>query len=365
MSGLALWLGALLCSEAAAGYGDPQGGYPSRSERWLHLWTNAARVAPEEFESEYRAGGCRFDDFSQDEQTAKDPLYLDYGLAEAARYHSEDMAENGCFQHESCDGTDTWDRIARYYSEGGAMGENIAMGGVDGKYAVLSMWMCSTSGHRANIMSGGFNELGVGDATDGGNNYFTQDFAAGSLTEGAPAVRMAADDGSGGFYADYAADGAPATMELVVDGQAAPMQRVHGTDRRGIWWAETSLSGDCQAWWIRYEDSAGQAGTFPESGAYQVGCSEDWIASRPSSGDGGDGEGDGSADPGGLDGASPLDDDIKLGGCSSLPGAGDPARYGAVGLALCALARRKVVRARAPGQARLISSPGRATDPGR
>ena len=349
MSGLALWLcGALLCGEAEAGYGDPSGGYPSRSERWLHLWTNAARVAPDEFASEYRAGGCGFDDFSQDEQTAKDPLYLDYGLAEAARYHSEDMAENGCFQHESCDGTDTWDRIARYYSEGGEMGENIAMGGVDGKYAVLSMWMCSTSGHRANIMSDGFNELGVGDATDGGNNYFTQDFAAGSLTEGAPAVRMAADDGDGGFYADYAADGAPATMDLVVDGRAFPMQRVHGTDRRGIWWAEAALSGGCQPWWIRYEDGAGQAGTFPATGAYRIGCDEDWAASRPSIEDDGGEDGAADADPGGLDGASPLDDDIKLSACSAVPGEG--ARAGVIGCAIgCASA---LLRRRARGRGR-------------
>ena len=208
------------------------------------------------------------------------------------------------------------------------------MGAVDGKYAVLSMWMCSTSGHRANIMSGDFNELGVGDATDGGNAYFTQDFAAGTLSEGSPAVRMAADDGSGGFYADYAAGGAPASMELVIDGRATAMQRVHGTDRRGIWWAEEALSGDCQAWWIRYEDSDGNSVTFPASGAYQIGCEEDWTADWPDV-SGEDGDGDENTDLGGLDGASPLDDDIKLGGCASAPPAG---RLGEAGLPIDAVA---------------------------
>ncbi len=333
----------LLSLPATAGYGDPQRGYPDRDERWLHLWTNAARVAPDAFEGEYREGGCSFDqDFSADEKQPKDPLYLDYGLAEAARYHSEDMASNGCFQHESCDGTDTWDRIDRYYSEGGAMGENIAMGMVDGKYAVLSMWMCSTSGHRANIMSGDFNELGVGVAEGGDGSYFTQDFAAGVLSAGEPPVRMAADDGSGGFYADYAGSGAPGVMSVVVDGKVTEMQRVYGTDSRGIWWAESSaVSGECQSWWISYEDSSGARFTFPETGAYRIGgCGEDWVGTRTDGGSGvEDGEG-GISDPGALATPSTLDDDIKLGGCQT--GGGGAGGGGGLLLAglLCGAATR-------------------------
>ena len=79
----------LLLTAVSAGYGVPVEGYPSHDERELLLWTNAARVAPDEFTDEYSAGGCSTDDFSDDELTAKPPLYLDLGLTEASRYHPE------------------------------------------------------------------------------------------------------------------------------------------------------------------------------------------------------------------------------------------------------------------------------------
>jgi hypothetical protein len=93
----------------------------SKAERQLLLWTNAARVAPEEFENEYQGAGCSFDDFEADEQIAKAPLYIDLDLTEVSRWHSEQMEANDCFQHESCDGTneDFGTRVARYYTETG------------------------------------------------------------------------------------------------------------------------------------------------------------------------------------------------------------------------------------------------------
>ena len=97
----------------AAPYGVPVDGYPTATERALLLWTNAARVDPEGFDEEYKAGyhPCGFADFLPDEQVPKAPMYLDIQLTRAARFHSEDMRDNGCFQHESCDGTDTFARI--------------------------------------------------------------------------------------------------------------------------------------------------------------------------------------------------------------------------------------------------------------
>ena len=52
----------------SAGYGVPVDGYPSAEERALVMWTNAARVDPTEFTSDYKAGGCTTDDFSSDEK---------------------------------------------------------------------------------------------------------------------------------------------------------------------------------------------------------------------------------------------------------------------------------------------------------
>jgi hypothetical protein len=299
---------------AYAGYGDASEGYPSREERWLHLWTNAVRVAPTDFEAEYAAGGCSVErDFSEDEKTPKAPLYLDYALNEVARFHSEDMAENGCFQHESCDGTDTWDRIGRVYSDSSYLGENIAMAGQDGRYAVLSMWMCSHAGHRANIMNGDYNELGTGVAVGDGYTYFTQDFASGSLDMGMPPVRMAAE-AEGEFYADWGDTAPPRSIKLVLRGESANIQDelslAHGTARQGIYYLRAGSPAGCSSWYIAWEKEDGTKGFWPEEGQYYTGssCGEDWsLRGAGLPGEGSEGEVEEETEEG----------ELRLTGCSS------------------------------------------------
>lgn len=315
-------LASLTLLVAVAGYGDPVDTFPNDEERWLLLWTNAARVAPAEFEDDYAGGGCSTDDFSDDELTPKDPLYLDLMLTEAARYHSQDMHDNGCFQHESCDGTDTWTRIDRYYTDNaGTLGENIAYGSADARYAVLSMWMCSTSGHRANIMEGGYNEMGPGVV----ETHMTQDFAQGELKEGDPPVRMGADK-NGEYWADWADDAAPARLSVVRDGVETPLDLQHGEDTRGVWAAFDPPGDDgvdChETYWI-WETAAGESGTFPATGSWLdgEGCEGDYVASQIPVGGAGDGDGK-----------------FSLVGCASTGGA---AHGGLALLALAALRRRR------------------------
>ncbi len=277
----------------AAGYGDPVDGFPSDAERALVLWTNAARVAPLDFTGDYKSGGCSLDDFSSDEKKAKDPLYIDLALTEAARYHSDDMRTNGCFQHESCDGTDTWTRIGRFYKDSaGAMGENIAYGSTDARYMVMSMWMCSESGHRANIMSGDFNEMGGGVSKD----YMTQDFANGELREGNPPLRVAAEY-EGDVLADWGAGEAPATLELWVDGESTLMQLEYGEAARGIYAAPIDAEA-CAPWSVTWTTRDGESGTFPENGAFLAdGCDEEYDASASSGASGDDAGDDEASDP--------------------------------------------------------------------
>lgn len=300
----------------AAGYGVPVDGFPSAEERWLVLWTNAARVAPTEFTDEYAAGGCSTDDFSDDEKTAKAPLYVDLALTEVARVHSEDMEQNGCFQHESCDGTDTWARIGEYYDDAsGAMGENIAMGTSDGRYAVLSMWMCSHDGHRANIMSGDFNEMGGGIS----GQYQTQDFAGGELKEGSPPVRMATSK-DGSWYADWGDTDAPAALSVVRDGVELPLELVNGAPEQGLYAVEAPAQGDCSHAYVYWKTAGGLEGTFPEEGSFaEGGCTDivdelaGWSETQPARN--------------GIFGDVPEEEladamlsDIDLVGCTSAPG---------------------------------------------
>jgi uncharacterized protein (TIGR03382 family) len=315
-------LSSLVLLATVAGYGDPVDGYPSHAERVLLLWTNAARVAPEEFEDLYNTAyePCSFyDDFSQDEQTPKAPLYIDLDLTEVSRFHSIDMAENGCFQHESCDGTDTFERIGEYYTDSGNVGENIAEGSTDPRYDVMQMWMCSTQGHRANIMSGTYNEMGPGIESD----FMTQDFGAGTLAEGAPPVRMAVDDG-GEWYADWGDSAAPATLRLVVEGVESDMTLDYGTAEQGIYSvAGPATDSGCSGWYVYWETAAGLSGTFPEDGSYLVGAcdGEDWEGVQAA-------RGGLFGDVAAADLHAAMLDDLTLVGCSTTGGAG-----GALGVA--------------------------------
>lgn len=292
----------LVLLSVVAGYGDPVDGYPSDEERALVLWTNAARVAPDEFKQDYRTGGCTMGDFSADEKTAKAPLYLDLALTEVARVHSRDMRDNGCFQHDSCDGTDTWTRVGRYYTDAnGGLGENIAYGTTDPRYAVMSMWMCSHEGHRANIMSGSFNEMGGGMASD----FLTQDFAAGELKEGEPPVRVAAEYGDA-VYADWGDDAAPARLQLNVDGQLTNLESFVGDPDNGVYYQSLDVE-ECTPWVVEWETRGGESGRFPATGALLAGnCAHEYDGSVAWGGTGGDDDDVGGPGKGGGNGVIAL-----------------------------------------------------------
>ena len=265
-------LSLLTALAAAAGYGDvDDNGLPSWGERDMHLWTNAVRVDPAAFESEYARGGCSQSVFSTDELTAKAPLYYSRPLNDAARYHAEDMYDSGNFSHSSSDGTSFADRIASYYDETYTIGENIAYGYADTRAVVLEGWMCS-GGHRENIMSDAWVELGTGVA----HSYYTQDFAAGTADSTSPVAMGAhepealADDML--FLADWQDDAPPAKLQAVLDGENHDLSLLYGTDTQGIYGVELTPSlAPCQQYWFRWETEDGTRGAFPEEGSYLVG----------------------------------------------------------------------------------------------
>ncbi|MBL8616154.1 MAG: CAP domain-containing protein [Deltaproteobacteria bacterium] len=344
-----LALTGLGAAPAWAGYGDVgDDGLPSAAERELHLWTNAARVDPAAFKADYQAGGCSFDgDFSADEQTPKLPVYWDHGLNDAARFHSDDMESTGNFAHESSDGTSFGDRLSRFY-DSGWIGENIAYGYGDNYSVVFTGWMCSTSGHRANIMSGDWNELGTGVV----GTYYTQDFGAGTV-DSTGAVAMGAHSpldatATATFRADWQDAAAPALLEVVVDGVGTALSLEYGEDTAGIFAAElTPEASDCHAYWFRWETESGATGAFPETGSYVFGpgCPEEngWRAEQAGADDGGEGKGEGGEQT--VDDFDALGADLDDGGAPKLVGcatSGAPAWALPASLAgLLALTRRR------------------------
>lgn len=120
------------------------------------------------------------------------PLKLNKRLSRAARRHAGDMARRNYFGHDSLGGGTFVDRIRRTGYLRGAhrwwVGENLAWGthGQSAPRAVTQMWMDSP-GHRANILSASFSEVGIGLA-----------YGAPVAGRGQPAATYATDFGAKG-----------------------------------------------------------------------------------------------------------------------------------------------------------------------
>ena len=93
-------------------------------------------------------------------------LSPNWELSRVARYKSEDMARNGYFSHTSPTYGTPFQMIRAF------AGENIAYGQRT-PAAVVDAWM-NSSGHRANILSASYTQIGVGYCSDG--RYWTQMF---------------------------------------------------------------------------------------------------------------------------------------------------------------------------------------------
>lgn len=93
-------------------------------------------------------------------------------LCQYARVKSQDMHDSGYFSHTSPNYGSPFDMMKSFGITYSHAGENIAMG-YSTPEAVISAWM-NSEGHRANILSASYTELGVGYVADGG--YWTQWF---------------------------------------------------------------------------------------------------------------------------------------------------------------------------------------------
>jgi len=105
------------------------------------------------------------------------PLAWDDALGTAARGHSTDMAQQNYFSHTSLDGRTFSQRITAAGYACSTCGENIAAG-YSTAQAVMNGWM-SSPGHRANILSSAYCDIGVGYAFGPAStygHYWTQDF---------------------------------------------------------------------------------------------------------------------------------------------------------------------------------------------
>src|SRR5262249_6695266 len=114
-------------------YGVPNGTYPMWRERTIAVLTNAVRISP----SDYKGSSVYSTPYTPAYSSATvlgtlypatTPLFYDYDLNRSSRQHSEEMADDDYFAHESVDGGDPFVRIKSYYKKSQTLGENIAAG---------------------------------------------------------------------------------------------------------------------------------------------------------------------------------------------------------------------------------------------
>ena len=106
------------------------------------------------------------------QQNGLKALTANWELSRVARYKSQDMLDKGYFSHTSPTYGTPFQMIKSFGLSYRTAGENIAMGYATPQ-AVVNGWM-NSSGHRANILSASYTQIGVGYVAQG--NYWTQLF---------------------------------------------------------------------------------------------------------------------------------------------------------------------------------------------
>lgn len=280
----------------AGTYGEPTGDSPSWEERVVLLMTNAVRVDPAGYKASY---GSDFQpamgpNVLTSTYPAVAPVHLNAALGQSARFHSEDMATNGCFQLASCDGTSMRRRVASYYDLSTMLAENFSRGLTDPRQAV-NQWLCAPNGSccvdgagcdvpRTIIMDSAFEALGVGRAspsTSAYGPYWTQDFGGAAATPAPPLV-----DGSHLFYpsqsttfaATFASSNPPMSVSVVIDGATTPLSLALGTPTSGHWAVRTDTAGACRSYYFEAVDAQGVTWRYPAHGVLRTtgegGCTE-------------------------------------------------------------------------------------------
>ncbi len=167
-----------------------EAGYLEISEKDLVMATNAVRSDPDKFASLYVRELAGFYKGSYLEypgeitivttegiqpvnqligilgrQKTLGVLMPSEGLSRAASTHAADQAQTGEIGHMGSDGSDPFERMELYGDITGYAGENISYGSDDGLRILLQLLVddgVPSRGHRKNILSDNFSQIGVG-----------------------------------------------------------------------------------------------------------------------------------------------------------------------------------------------------------
>jgi hypothetical protein len=208
-------------------------------------------------------------------------------------------------------GTDPFVRIG-FFTPGtmtSATGEVAAAGYTD-PMAVVDGWMDEASGadgHRKNLTDQGITSNTMGYGHSQGGCFSTFDVSdSGNLTGATipkvptAAVHAPANNAAGSytFYATWAdpAMGAPASLNVVIDGACTAMARELGNDMlNATYKATATLTAGCHNYFVVARDAAGAMLTYPTTGAITIpvggatACTADFLTTAPAASCAGDG----------------------------------------------------------------------------
>ena len=321
--------GALVSTAALPAFavGEGKNGFPNWSERVVHEWMNRARVEPA---IEMQKCGAACGDSACFTPVAQ--LAYAEALNHSARFHSDEMAKQGYFAHDSactlvaninmlypatCDGSASCACVGGMKACSGACtswssrvqlfgtstsGEIIASGSdPDGAFyqwlfesypTTQSGSTCHydqgppTNGHRWNILKS-MGTVGVGVSLTNGSAVgdFGGGGGASKIQSGSHYPRAGA---SVDVWVNFSDTAAPKQALVNVDGSCTQLTRARGTDTNGAWTAKIAgVATGCHRYYFAFEDSTGTQVLYPSTGSLGIGpaasCA-DWDPNRPAAG---------------------------------------------------------------------------------
>jgi hypothetical protein len=296
-----------------AGSGEAVNGFPTWEERVIHQWINRARVEPQ-----YEMSRCGAACAESACYKPNAPLFWAEALNRAARFHADEMVQQGFFGHDSqcavvpnidnlypvgCNGAascgctggavgcaggacTSWHSRVRLF--GAAPSGEIVASPADPNqafylwlYEPASINQCgynAYNGHRYLILE---STGGVGVGVSG---YSVADFGGGGvpyrIASGSHYPRQAA---TVEVWANWYDTQAPRAASVVVDGQCIPMRLTRGSGTNGAWSATVSGVGSgCHRYYFSFIDASGAEVTYPATGSLGIGATScaDWNSSR-------------------------------------------------------------------------------------
>jgi MYXO-CTERM domain-containing protein len=313
--------------------GEPMNGYPTPPERLMLMAINRARSDPSTVK------GAQSTIYP-----AVAPVLWAYDLSRSSRFHAINLDQtdttlmhtspcqlnanvgtSGCTGAVACAcatpvpnmcracanvpavntcGTDAFTRIGYFFPT--TMGQyatgEVAAAGYADTFTVVTDWVdepAGNDGHRQNLLDVGIvsNVMGAGDTTSN-NCWASFDVSDSGYVNGLaiPEIPTASVNPVGGpagmsyrFYATWAdpVGGAPASLQVVVDGVCRSMVRELGSPTlNSTWYDDDVLARGCHSYWILGRDSRGGRSTYPTTGALTVAvggstCTGDYLASAP------------------------------------------------------------------------------------